>query len=150
MPKKPITLKMLARDVLKYLDPKRRGKIRLKPKLANAYVNLTAYNRCYDREVWVDLQEYALSGKQCEVCGLGALLVAKAIREDKISVNAYDGAQRPTNTNELLPMSVDNYNLMAKIEDAFEHWRDMPGNPPRSARTRLKSVCRAIIAGKFS
>ena len=130
---KPVTLTMLAKDVLKWLRPG--SKVRIVPRFHYGYIG--------KRDQSGDVQEYLKSGKPCPVCGIGAIAAAAAFRKDKLKFDAWgsptsNGIRNACMRVAGMPMSQAN-----KIEDAFENGEGLP--PIRSARGRLIVICENII-----
>lgn len=152
MKKPKITLKLLAKDVLKYLDPKTRGKIRLRPRINHCYVNVHGV-----KEHETDLQALAKNGKTCEVCGIAALLVALAIRQDAVTLSHSQGVGPDSYAYCLRHVceeglsSVASSDCIDDIESFFEHGGTLPSGEklPHSAIGRLRSICNAIVAGEI-
>ena len=130
-----ITPVMLAKDVLKWLQPG--SKVRIRPLLDNGFVGIKG-------DVSVDLQAYLKAGKPCEVCARGALVAAKAYRVDMVQVSGDDFWRSETDT--ILDGIFNPYELN-DIEEAFERGKGLP-SWITSARGRLKAICQNIITNK--
>jgi hypothetical protein len=147
-----ITKTMLAKDILKWLEPK--SKVKIRPRLEYGWV---AGPR---GDATTDLQELLMSGRPCEVCALGALVCAVAFRKDEISLCKSPSHTHAGQDGKLsLP---DRYGIVsilqeyfdpeecALIEGAFEDGTGLPSRV-RSAKGRLRAICENIVShrGKF-
>ena len=143
-----ITATMLAKDVLKWLKPATRKEVRLVPAMGTGYVRLLenkASDPLLNRDFGADgdLQTFLLCGKPCQVCGIGAFLVAKALRVDAIRAIG-GGVSRERCVASLKPVGLGE-DALFYIEQAFECGTGLRSN---TATGRLKEICRNIIANK--
>ncbi len=156
MKKQKITPVMLAKDVLAYLDPKKRGKIRIFPRFGTGYLNVLREQPThggpvlydYSVEGGSDVQKILKKGKPCQVCALGALVAAKAVRADEVQTT-YGGVLFGNDVYAALE-EVFRPRDLAKIEQAFEDgccWEVAP-NDSEGAKERLIQICKNIIKNK--
>lgn len=151
-PQPPITLTLLAKDILKYLQPD--SKVKLKPRRKFAYC-LTPKGNAEP-----DLQKVLQAGKVCEVCGIGAFLAAKAYRIDGVEFRdtldffSRHAGRRGLGSSEFDQRVVRNSlqavadpETLLRIEKAFEKGTGVP-REIKSARGRLEWICKNIIRNK--
>jgi len=141
-----VTPVLLAKDILKWLEPKSPVKIRLKT--GYGYLR-TSFGQ--DRRLPLiithfkaDLRKYIKAGKPCEVCALGALVVAKAYRMDQVQLTAC--SMISYEIREAL-RDIFTFSDMIYIEHAFEHGIGLQTRS-RSAVRRMKEICHNIIRNK--
>lgn len=151
-PQPPITLTLLAKDILKYLQPD--SKVKLKPRRKFAYCLTPKGNE------EPDLQKVLQAGKVCEVCGIGVFLAAKAYRVDGVKfTDTLDIWSRHTGRRGLGSSGIDqrvvhnslyavaDRGTLRRIEAAFETGLGVP-REIKSARGRLEWICKNIIRNK--
>jgi len=144
----PLTIEMLAADVLRYLDHDYKGPVKLEL-TEISYVRVEQW----EGDGPIDLQQLALSGVECHVCALGAFLVAQAIREDAIDLNFRTNGYLYIEDNIYLPRLPLDKASRTRVEAIFEGWSPMrypwpfEEERPASARDRLRIICQAIVDG---
>lgn len=139
----PITPVMLAKDVLKWLEPG--SKVKIKPVLGKWYVMAKGQSGA-------DLQTLLKKGRQCEVCGVGALMCAIAYRQDNMFLTADQNIpdRRP---GEVGTVSSAFIRVLEFFSSANRHDIEMAfelgtGVRAKTARGRLKEIMLNIVANK--
>lgn len=137
-----ITTTMLAKDILKWLKPG--AKVKIKPRIAGTYVA----GPKGDKDE-LDLQKILKSGKVCTVCALGGFIAAVAYRRDEIKLSHHEHHKMPgcatfSASERGALAGFFSGEQCAAIEGAFEHGYRLP---PRivTAKGRLRFICQNIV-----